>query len=225
MCVSCISKHRLHNFCYKLSFQGCLYEEQRQKTQCFLLHIIDDLGALSSGFLSHNPLHAQVSPGPCLSPSRNWGSENESKYWYSGTALCSGSFVSGFGSLKSPANIHKIAAGDLLACKEDKKNLKLFMIFDTTYLVGLQSRFLKNDTLLDTLTCNTFSEYIGTKCFLIFFLFYYETLMTSFKLLCISVDLLLLSECYINLIKNDDGEDSFSSFSGKTPLPSFFLGK
>ena len=99
------------------------------------------------------------------------------------------------------------------------------MIFDTTYLVGLQSRFLKNDTLLDTLTCNTFSEYIGTKCFLIFFLFYYETLMTSFKLLCISVDLLLLSECYINLIKNDDGEDSFSSFSGKTPLPSFFLGK
>ena len=93
----------------------------QSKGPACLLHIINDLGALSSGFLLHNPLHVQVSPGPFLSPSRNWGSENESKYLYSGTALCSGSFVSGFGSLKSPANIHKIVAGDLLACKEDKK--------------------------------------------------------------------------------------------------------
>ena len=52
----------------------------QSKGAACLLHIINDLGALSSGFLLHNPLHVQVSPGPFLSSSRKWGSENESKY-------------------------------------------------------------------------------------------------------------------------------------------------
>lgn len=47
----------------------------QSKGAACLLHIINDLGALSSGFLLHNPLHVQVSPGPFLSSSLGSGAQ------------------------------------------------------------------------------------------------------------------------------------------------------